>query len=129
MDDFSLWDLIVSMFWFMLLIAWIWLVISILTDIFRDRELNGVGKALWTLFLIFLPWLGALMYLIVRGDSMNQRTRDAARAQHEQMAAYIKETAGTSASVPDQLRELSELRSSGAISDAEYDQAKLKILA
>jgi hypothetical protein len=129
MDDFGLWDVFVSMFWFMLLIAWIWLVISILTDIFRDRELSGGGKALWTIFLIFLPWLGALMYLIVRGDSMNKRTQDAARAQHEQMATYIKETAGTSASVTDQLKELSELRSSGAISDAEYDQAKLKILA
>ena len=95
MDDFGLWDVFVSMFWFMLLIAWIWLVISILTDIFRDKDLGGGGKALWTIFLIFLPWLGALMYLIVRGDSMNQRSREAAQAQQEQMAAYIKETAGT----------------------------------
>ena len=60
MDDFGLWDVFVSMFWFMLLFAWIWLLISILTDIFRDRELGGGGKALWTIFLIFLPWLGAL---------------------------------------------------------------------
>ena len=77
MDDFSLWDLMVSMFWFMLLVAWIWLLISILGDIFRDRELGGGAKAMWVLFLIFLPWLGALMYLIFRGNSMNDRTRQA----------------------------------------------------
>ena len=77
MDDFSLWDLMVSMFWFMLLVAWIWLLISILGDIFRDRELGGGAKAMWVLFLVFLPWLGALMYLIFRGNSMNDRTRQA----------------------------------------------------
>ena len=66
MDDFSLWDLMVSMFWFMLLVAWIWLLISILRDIFRDRELSGGAKAMWVLLLVFLPWLGTLMYLIFR---------------------------------------------------------------
>ncbi len=73
MDDFGLWDVIVSMFWFMLLFAWIWLLISILGDIFRDRTLGGGAKALWVLFLIFLPWLGALIYLIARGGSMHER--------------------------------------------------------
>ena len=74
MEDFGLWDVIVSTFWFMLLLAWIWLIISILGDIFRDRELSGGGKAMWTVFLIFLPWIGAVIYLIARGGSMNERT-------------------------------------------------------
>ena len=79
-DDFGLWDVILSMFWFMLLIAWIWLLISILGDIFRDRTLGGGAKALWVVFLIFLPWLGALIYLIARGGSMHERAEEAASA-------------------------------------------------
>jgi hypothetical protein len=128
MDDFGLWDVIVSMFWFMLLFAWIWLLISILGDIFRDRELGGGAKALWVVLLIFLPWIGAVAYLIARGNSMNERTRQAHEEQQAQMRSYIKETAGTTG-VADQLKDLAALRDSGAISDAEYDQAKLKILA
>jgi hypothetical protein len=128
MDDFSLWDVLVSMFWFMLLFAWIWLMISILSDIFRDRELGGGAKALWTLFLIFLPWLGALVYLIARGDSMNRRSVKAAEEQREQFRAYVQDAAGTP-STAEELKKLSELRDSGAITPAEYDQAKAKLLA
>ena len=69
----SLWDVLVSIFWFMMLFAWIWLLISIFGDLFRDHELSGWGKAFWTFFLIVLPWLGALVYLIARGRSMNER--------------------------------------------------------
>ena len=90
MDDFSLWDLMVSMFWFMLLVAWIWLLISILGDIFRDRELGGGAKAMWVLFLVFLPWLGALMYLIFRGNSMNERTQQAMAEAEKRQRAYIQ---------------------------------------
>ena len=64
---------VISIFWFMILFAWIWLLISIFADLFRDHELSGWGKALWTLFIIVLPWLGALVYLIARGKSMNER--------------------------------------------------------
>jgi len=129
MDDFSLWDLMVSMFWFMLLVAWIWLLISILGDIFRDRELGGGAKAMWVLFLIFLPWLGALMYLIFRGNSMNDRTRQAMEEAEARQRAYIQSAAGSTASVADQIRDLSALKESGHISDAEFEQAKTKILA
>ena len=128
MDDFGLWDVIVSMFWFMLLFAWIWLLISILGDIFRDRELGGGAKALWVVLLIVLPWIGAVAYLIARGNSMNERTREAAEAQQAQMRSYIRDTAGTTG-VADQLKDLAALRDGGSITDAEYDQAKLKILA
>jgi hypothetical protein len=129
MDDFSLWDLMVSMFWFMLLFAWIWLLISILGDIFRDRELSGGAKAMWVLFLVFLPWLGALMYLIFRGNSMNERTHKAMVEAEQRQREYIQSAAGTSASVADQIKDLSALKESGHISDAEFEQAKSKILA
>jgi hypothetical protein len=128
MEDFGLWDVIVSTFWFMLLLAWIWLIISILGDIFRDRELSGGGKAMWTVFLIFLPWVGAVIYLIARGGSMNERTVQAAQANEERMRAYVKEAAGTK-SVADQLTELAELRDNGVITGAEYDQARVKVLS
>ena len=128
MEDFGLWDVIVSTFWFMLLLAWIWLIISILGDIFRDRELSGGGKAMWTVFLIFLPWIGAVIYLIARGGSMNERTVQAAQANEERMRAYVKEAAGTK-SVADQLTELAELRDNGVITGAEYDRARVKVLS
>ena len=130
MDDFSLWDLMISMFWFMLLVAWIWLLISILGDIFRDRELGGGAKAMWVLFLVFLPWLGALIYLIARGNSMNERTRQAMADAEKRQRAYIQEVSGGStASVAEQIRDLSALKESGHLTDAEYDAAKAKILA
>jgi len=130
MDDFSLWDLMISMFWFMLLVAWIWLLISILGDIFRDRELGGGAKAMWVLFLVFLPWLGALIYLIARGNSMNERTQQAMADAEKRQRAYIQEVSGGStASVAEQIRDLSALKESGHLTDAEYEQAKTKILA
>ena len=88
-DDFGLWDVFVSMFWFMLLFAWIWLIIAILSDIFRDRTLSGGAKAMWALFIVIIPWLGALIYIFARGDSMNERNHQAALDQQAQMRAYV----------------------------------------
>ena len=83
----SLWDVMVSIFWFMLLVAWFWLLISIISDIFRDHELSGVGKGLWCTFVILLPWLGVLVYLIARGRSMSERAAKEAEDAHEHGAA------------------------------------------
>lgn len=127
-DNFGLWEVLVSTFWFMLLFAWIWLLIAILSDIFRDHELSGGAKALWTLFLVFLPWLGALIYLISRGKSMNERNIRAAKERDAQMRAYVQEAAGTS-STADELRKLNELRDSGAISAEDFEKAKAKVLS
>lgn len=127
-EDFDLWDVFVSMFWFMLLFAWIALIISIFSDLFRDRSLGGGAKAMWTLLLIFLPWLGALVYLIARGNSMNDRAREAAAAQEASMRAYVQEAAG-SASPADELRKLAELRDGGVITPTDYEAAKAKVLA
>ena len=127
-DGFGLWDVIISTFWFMLLISWIWLIIAIFGDIFRDRELGGGKKAMWTIFLIFLPWIGAVVYLIARGSSMNERTREVAQANEARMRAYVQDAAG-STSVADQLRELAELRDNSVITPEEYEQGKRKILS
>ena len=127
-SDFGLGDVIVSMFWFMLLVVWIWMIIAIFGDIFRDHELSGVAKALWTFFIIIIPWLGALVYLIVRGRSMNERALRAAKANDERTRAYVRDVAGTSTSTADELRKLNELRSEGVLSEEDYEKAKAKTL-
>ncbi|MHA6793629.1 SHOCT domain-containing protein [Pseudonocardia bannensis] len=123
----SLWDVLVSIFWFMLLFAWIWLLIAILSDLFRDHDLSGWGKALWTLFIIVFPWLGALVYLIARGRSMNERARAQAERNDQAFRSYIRESAGT-ASTADELSKLADLRDRGAISADDYELAKAKVL-
>lgn len=131
-NDFGLWEVIVSMFWFMLLIAWIWLIIAILADIFRDKELSGWWKAVWVFFLIILPWLGALIYLIARGGSMHERSVQQAARNEEQFRAYVQQAAGSGGgggSTADELAKLADLKASGHLSDADYEAAKAKILA
>ncbi len=127
-DGFGLWDVFVSMFWFMLLFAWIWMIIAIFGDIFRDRELGGGAKALWTFFIIIVPWLGALVYLIVRGKSMNDRSAEIAKANDQNMRAYVRDAAGTP-STADELRKLVQLRDDGVLTPDDYEQAKAKVLA
>src|SRR5688572_21625592 len=127
-DGFGLWEVFVSMFWFMLLFAWIMLLFHIIADIFRDRELSGGGKALWCLFLIFIPWVGALVYLIARGNSMAQRSVEAAQENEAQMRAYVRDAAGTT-SAADELAKLAQMRDSGTITPEDYEKAKAKVLA
>jgi Short C-terminal domain/Phospholipase_D-nuclease N-terminal len=127
--EMPLWDVVVSIFWFMILFTWIWLLIAILGDIFRDHELSGWGKALWTLFLVVLPWLGALVYLIARGKSMNERARAQAERNEQAFGQYVRETAGTGRTgTADELAKLADLRDRGTISSAEFDRAKAKAL-
>ncbi|MGF9760012.1 SHOCT domain-containing protein [Microvirga sp. 0TCS3.31] len=125
-DDFGLWDVMVSIFWFTILLAWISLLIHILADIFRNDSMSGGKKALWTIFIVLIPWLGALVYIISNGDSMNRRNREAAMAR---MAVYDGQRAPSTTQVSEELRGLAELRDSGVLSPAEYDQAKAKVLA
>lgn len=126
-DDFGLWEVIASMFWFMLLFAWIWLLITILADIFRDHELGGWGKAMWTLFIVFLPWLGALSYLVARGKSMNERTKRAAMEREESKRAYIQDVAAPQ-STADELYKLADLRDKGVITTSDFDAAKIRMI-
>ena len=117
-----------SILWFFLFFLWISLVFTIFSDIIRSN-LSGWGKALWTIGIIALPFLGVFLYLIVNGDDMNRRADEAARANEAAAEAYIRQAAGTSASTADELAKLAELHSAGKLSDAEYERAKVKVVA
>ena len=124
----GLWDIIVWTFWFMLLVAWISLLIACIGDIFRDHELSGGKKALWVILIIVLPLLGTLIYMLVRGDSMNRRAARDRRDSEENFRAYVQDAAGTT-STAEELTKLTSLRDSGAITAQDYEQAKAKVLA
>jgi hypothetical protein len=127
--DMNFWDVVALIFWFTILFAWIALLIRIYADLFGDHELSGWGKALWTLFLIVAPWLGALVYLIVRGRSINERTLAQAQRFDQAHSQYVRETAAASTtSTADELGKLADLRDRGTISDEEFQHAKSKIL-
>ena len=123
----TLWDFLIWIFWVYILIACIWIFITIIIDIFRDPSLNGWAKALWVVFLVFLPFLAAFIYLIARGRSMTERR--VAEAQQAQAAqnSYIREVAGSSPTT--EIESAKNLLDSGAITQAEYDALKAKALA
>ena len=96
MNDYPLLNLFWTMLWFFLFVAWIYLLIVVVTDIFRSDDLSGWGKALWVLFVVIVPWLGILVYLIARGDKMSARAASDYQRRDEEMRAYVREAAGTS---------------------------------
>ncbi len=116
-----------SIFVFFLWVLWIWLLIWIFIDIFRSRDLSGWAKALWVLFVVILPFLGVLIYLIARGGSMHERAEQQARQQDAAMRSYVQQAAGTSTA--DQLAKLADLRDRGVISAEEFEREKAKVLA
>jgi Short C-terminal domain/Phospholipase_D-nuclease N-terminal len=122
------WDAIGAIFWFMLLVAWFWLIIAIVTDIFRDRDLSGWGKGLWCLFVILLPWLGILVYLIARGSTMHERSLEHAQRSDRKFRAYVQDVAKPSGGVADELAKLADLRDREVISAADFEAAKSKLL-
>jgi hypothetical protein len=128
--DMDFWSVVGSIFWFMILFAWIMLLFRIFGDLFGDHELSGWAKALWTVFLIFFPWLGALVYLIARGRSMNERALAQAQRNQQAFDQYVRDTAATSTSTStaDELTKLADLRDRGTISDEEFQHAKAKLL-
>jgi putative oligomerization/nucleic acid binding protein/phospholipase D-like protein len=109
-------------------VIWIWILITILTDLFRDHELSGWGKAAWVLFLVFIPFLTALIYLIARGSGMRDRTIKAQADAKKHFDEYVREQAHAG-SPADELHKLSELKAKGDLSDAEFEQAKAKLLS
>ena len=91
--DISFGEGLLFIFEFFLLFAWIWILISIIGDLFRDHELSGVAKAVWVFFLVFLPFLGVLLYLIVRGNGMRDRTIKAQADTKKELDSYVREQA------------------------------------
>ncbi len=116
-----------SMLWFFMFVIWIWMVVVIFSDIFRSEDLSGGSKALWSIFIIFLPFLGIFAYLIARGGKMSERAATAAQDANAATQAYIRDAAAVSTDA-DQLAKLAELHSAGKIDDAEYATAKAKII-
>ena len=117
-----------TIFEIFLWIIWIWILIYVFIDIFRSHDLSGWGKALWFLFVLFIPLIGVLVYLIARGSSMQQRAQQEARQQDQQFRAYVQDAAG-SGNTADQLAKLADQRDRGVITAAECAREKAKVLA
>jgi ABC-type multidrug transport system fused ATPase/permease subunit len=121
---------LLSIFWTMLeffvFVLWIWLLIYIFMDIFRSHDMGGFAKALWVLFVIILPFLGVLVYLIARGGSMHERAMQQAQQEQKAFDEYVKKTAGSGNA--DELAKLADLKAKGVLSDAEFEAQKAKLL-
>jgi predicted PurR-regulated permease PerM len=129
-SSYPLLDIFWSILELFLWIIWIWILIWIFIDIFRSHDLSGGAKALWFLFVLFIPLVGVLVYLIVRGGSMHERAVQQAQQQDQQFRQYVQQAAASSpASTADQLTKLADLRDRGVISAEEFDREKAKILA
>ncbi|MEU2629128.1 MULTISPECIES: SHOCT domain-containing protein [Kitasatospora] len=141
MDDYPLLNIFWTMLELFVFILWFFLLFKIITDIFRSKDMGGWGKAGWTIFVILLPLIGVLVYLIARGGSMAQRDLEQAQRTDEAFQAYIRRAAadgggggggaagGTGQSHADQLAKLADLKTTGAISEEEFQKAKAKLLA
>lgn len=118
------WTMLVFFFW----VIWIWILITVLIDLFRRHDISGWGKAAWALFVIVLPYLGVFVYLITQGGKMAERRAEEIRASQASFDQYVRDAAGTSGP-SDQIAKAKELLDSGAIDQAEYDALKRKALA
>ena len=125
--EVSFGDLLLTVFEIFLFVIWIYILFTIIGDIFRDHEMSGWAKAAWILFLVFIPFLTGLVYLIVRGSGMRDRAIKAQTDAKKHYDEYVREQAHTSPA--DELHKLNELREKGALSQEEFDQAKAKLLS
>jgi len=128
-DDFGSGQVFLDLLMFFLFFIWIWLLIVVFSDLFRSHDLSGWAKAAWVIGIVILPYLGVLLYLIVRGNKMAQQAQQAAAAQDAAAKAYIQQAAGTSGSVSEEIRRLADINARGVISVAEFETGKAKALA
>src|SRR5215216_5228555 len=119
--EFGTGQVLWSMLWFTLFFLWIWTVVIVFSDIFRSEDLSGWGKALWSLFVIFLPFLGVFVYLIARGSEMRSHAMQQSAYQEQQYRAQIRAAA--------EVARLAELHQQGVLDDTEFQQAKARALA
>ena len=127
LSGYPLLDLFWSMFIFFLWVIWIWILIMVFIDIFRSHDLSGGMKAVWFLFVLIIPLIGVLVYLIARGSKMHEHAAAQARQQDQDFRAYVQDAAG-SANPADQLTKLADLRDRGVISAEEFEREKAKVL-
>jgi len=118
------------MLWFFVFFIWIWLLITVFADIFRSHDLSGWAKALWSIFVIVVPYLGVFVYLIARGHKMSEHALEAAKAQDAAARQYIQSTVAQSGTgAADEIARLADLKAQGVIDEAEFQQAKAKLLS
>ena len=117
-----------SMLYFFLWVIWFWILITVFIDIFRSPDLGGFAKAMWFLFVLFIPLIGVLVYLIARGGKMHEHAVQQAQQQDREFRAYVQDAAGSQSSA-DQLAKLADLRERGAISADEFAREKAKVLS
>ena len=117
-----------TIFEIFLWVIWFWILITVFIDIFRSRDLSGWGKALWFLFVLLIPLIGVLVYLIVRGGSMHERSAREAQQEDQEFRSYVQEAA-SGATPAEQLAKLADLRDRGVISAEEFDREKAKVLS
>jgi len=115
-----------SIFMFFLMVAWIWVIVGVISDVFRSKDLGGVEKALWVLGIIVIPWLGVLAYIVIRGQGMAERNAQAMADAERMRRTYIQDVAGSSTA--DELTKLANLKEKGIITDAELQDQKAKLL-
>ena len=117
-----LWTMLVFFVW----VAWFWLLITIAMDVFRRRDIGGGKKTLWLLFMLFIPFIGVLAYLIINHDDMAKRDLERAQAQRAQFDEYVQSVSGGAAAEIDKAKQLLD---SGAITQTEFEAIKAKALA
>ena len=128
--DYPLLGLFWTFLWFFIWIAWIVLLFRVFADLFRNHSMGGWGKALWSIFVILVPFLGVLVYLIAHGHDMQKRDIETAKAQELAFQDYVRSAAGSSgASTAEELAKLADLRDRNVISAAEFETQKAKLLA
>jgi len=125
-ETLGFFDILWSIVLLFLLVAWIWVVISVLADVFRSRDMRGISKALWVLFIILIPWLGVLAYIIVRGDRMQENQLQAVKQFEDAQRDYLRSVVGTSPAT--ELEKLANLKEKGVLSEEEFTAQKARIL-
>src|SRR3974377_1527325 len=113
----AFWTIVEIFLW----VIWIWILIYVFIDIFRSRDLSGFAKALWFIFVLFIPLIGVLVYLIARGGKMHERAMQEAQQQDQAFRAYVQDAAASESSA-DQLAKLADLRDRGVITAQEFEQ-------
>jgi hypothetical protein len=127
--DYPLLGVFWTMLWLVLFFIWIWLLIMVFVDIFRSHDMGGWAKAAWVIFVIVIPWLGVLIYLIARGRHMQERSLQDAAQQEKDFRGYVQEAAGSGTNTADQLSKLADLKDRGILTDTEFEAQKAKILS
>jgi hypothetical protein len=127
-NDWGVGEVLWSLVWFTLFFIWIWLLIMVFSDIFRSHDMGGFAKFLWVVFIIFMPYLGVLVYIIARGHKMSEHAIAHAQRADAASRAYIQSVAGSASSPSEELARIADLKARGVIDDAEFQRMKAQVI-